>query len=332
MYIACKLLAWQDMSRSFRITLLIVALVTLAGVVVLLQMPENTRFWQETFTAGHAIIFGLTAIAILHLSNAIWGARIRPRLVHYALAGIGAILIGIATEIIQSYVGRDAELADVYRDALGAFAFLCVAMTFDNRLRWDFRTGHFARWAVRLAAPLLIVLVFGPAIKWGVSYAYRDMQMPVVGSFNSKVMRQFMRTAGCKLEVTQPPEQWYGMKERVGQLTFYPGTYPGILFRELSPNWSAYDSLIFEIYSELEDTVSVELRVNDRHHNEKYSDRFNQVLKIRPGINHVGIPLEKVREAPASRSMDMTDMGTIVLFAYKTTDTFSLYLSDLRLE
>ena len=320
------------MTRATHITLLFCFIVLLAALVIFLDIPERTRFWQELFTAGHTLVFGLSALAFLRLSLLLQGDRIQPRLTHYLIAFTMSALIGAATEIIQPYVGRDRELADFVRDLLGAAAFLCTAMTFDSTLNWEFPTGRAVRYLVRIAAPVLVVLIFWPALNWGGSYLYRDRQMPLLATFDSRIMHKFIRVTNCNLTVTNAPAEWRSQVGKVGLVTFLPSVYPGIMFRELSPDWSEYEELRLGIFSTRSDTVSLELRINDRHHTEKYPDRFNTVLKIMPGENPVVIPLKKLRKAPMGREMDMHDMGTIILFAYRPVDSFSVYLSDLRLK
>jgi VanZ family protein len=320
------------MTRAIHIFLLFSFIVLLAALVIFADIPERTRFWQEFFTAGHTLVFGLSALALLRLCHVLMGDRIQSRLMHYVIAFILSALVGAATELIQPYVGRDCELADFVRDLLGAAAFLCTAMTFDSTLTWEFPAGKAVRYLVRIAAPVLILLIFWPALNWGGSYLYRDRQLPLLAAFDSSIMQKFIRLTDCKLTVTDAPAEWGGQVGKVGLVTFHPAIYPGIMFRELSPNWSAYEELRFGIFSARSDTVSLELRINDRHHTEKYSDRFNTVLKIIPGDNPVVISLDNIRKSPSRRQMDMREMGTIILFAHRPIDSFSVYLTDLRLK
>jgi hypothetical protein len=320
------------MSRFTQVVLYSVSILLLAAVVIFLEIPEKTRFWFELFTAGHTLVFGLCALSFVRLSLLVPGARFKNRLTHYVVALILSVIVGAVTEIIQSYVGRDGELADLYRDMLGAVAFLFVAMTFDQKLTWEFRTGRWLRHVVRALGPVLIIVIFWPAMKWGGAYLYRDRQMPVLLQFDSTVMRLFTRVANGRLEIVDPPSAWSSDADKVALLTLYPGFYPGLTMRELSPDWSPYKEIQLSIFSPRTDTLTLEFRVNDRHHNEKYADRFNTVLKIKPGENTLEFPLERVRKTPSGRTMDLTDMGTVVLFAHRPADSISIYLSDIRLQ
>lgn len=74
----------------------------------------------EHFTA----YFGLAAMAMLVL--AVRGAPLRTRLL--ALAGIW--LLGVTLEIVQAFVGRDAELGDVAANSLGVIGGMLAALLF----------------------------------------------------------------------------------------------------------------------------------------------------------------------------------------------------------
>lgn len=320
------------MTRTIQSILLIGSVLLLAVLVIFLDMPERTRFWMELFTAGHTLVFGLSSLAFLQLSVILLSGRVKFRLTHYLIAFVAAAAVGAATEVIQQYVGRDCELADFLRDLLGAAAFLCVAMTFDSKLTWDFPSGRAMRQIVRIAAPVLILSIFWPALNWGGSYLYRDSRMPVLIAYDSPITRKFIRPTNCRVEFTDPPAEWRSQLDKVVKLTFLPAIYPGVMFREMSPDWSGFSQIQFGLFSERLDTLALELRINDRHHVERYSDRFNTVLKVTPGFNQVTIPLEKLRIAPQGREMDLREMGTIILFASHPTDSFSVYLSELRLK
>jgi VanZ family protein len=64
--------------------------------------------------------FGLTLLASLA-----WGLR---RSLVWVFAGM--VALGGALEIIQSFVGRDAEWGDFFANDLGALAGLCVAILY----------------------------------------------------------------------------------------------------------------------------------------------------------------------------------------------------------
>ena len=81
--------------------------------------PRFATLWWDK--AEHFIAyFGLTLLASLA-----WGLK---RSLFWVLAGI--VALGGALEIIQSFVGRDAEWGDFLANSLGAVAGLGVAVAY----------------------------------------------------------------------------------------------------------------------------------------------------------------------------------------------------------
>ena len=88
----------------------------------------------------------------------------------------------------------------------------------------------------------------------------------------------------------------------------------------------------FSIYSENTEVVNIELRINDKKHNNNYNDRFNRTFSIKSGNNNISIPLEDIAKAPESRFMDMQNMYLIVLFSAQPENEFTLYFDNFKLE
>ena len=92
----------------------------------LLPGGGNIHIWDKLlhFTA----YFGLAAIAAVAIG------RLRPALWSgLALAAFGGIL-----EIVQSFVGRDAEWGDEVANVIGVCTGLAAALLFLRALRWIF--------------------------------------------------------------------------------------------------------------------------------------------------------------------------------------------------
>jgi len=62
------------------------------------------------------------------------------------------------------------------------------------------------------------------------------------------------------------------------QITFATARFSGVIFEEYaaarSGRWSDFESLNIEIFSSLPTTRQIALRINDRLHNNEYSDRY----------------------------------------------------------
>jgi hypothetical protein len=121
-------------------------------------------------------------------------------------------------------------------------------------------------------------------------------------------------------------------KDKVGRVVFHAKTYPGIRIDEPYSDWRGYTYFQLEIFSELSTLQLITIRIDDLHHNNEYSDRFNKAVTISPGLNHIQIPIDDIRLAPVGREMDLSAIKTVLLFAVNPREEFILYVDDIRLE
>jgi hypothetical protein len=302
--------------------------------VELFELPKNMMFWRELQNAGHFPVFGMLAILIIWLSKKYLAIKNQYLIINYILAiGIASIL-GLLLEIYQYFGPRDADWGDLVRDIAGAAAFCFVYLAYDRSL--ISRSVGMSK----LIKPLLISLAFAmligasmPLIDLGKSYLQRNKSFPVICDFDESWQTEFVIAQGAGLEYVSVPDDWPGEHEgRVGKLTFFQSRYPGIVFREPVRDWTRYNTLCFDIYSELSEPFNLLVRVDDKHHNKSYSDRYNGQLEIGPGLNKIRIPFDQIRRGPRSREMDMANVSLIVLFVANPERSFSIYLDNIKLE
>jgi hypothetical protein len=115
-------------------------------------------------------------------------------------------------------------------------------------------------------------------------------------------------------------------------VVFYPKRYPGIRIEEPYADWRGFSRFRVDVYSEWPTVRSLVIRIDDAHHTNEYEDRFNQAVTILPGLNHIVIPLDDIRQAPVGRELDLSAIKAIRLFAISPPEEFSLYVDNIRLE
>lgn len=86
------------------------------------------------------------------------------------------------------------------------------------------------------------------------------------------------------------------------------------------------------MYSELPTAQSLAIQIDDVHHNHDYGDRFNRVITISPGPNHIHVLLDDIRHAPVGRDLDLSAIKNVRLFSVSPPEEFSLYVDNIRLE
>jgi VanZ family protein len=319
--------------RYFSISLPIAAVLAILSFLHCFELPQNTCLWKAIGNAGHIPLFGLLSLVLLRLSNLTLSSRIRNPFFHYAIVLAAAALLGIFSETAQIFADRDADICDLGRDILGAISFLGIRMPFDGRIslilnRWG---GRF-RYLILTGSVFLFIISLYPLVLVAAAYLQRDREFPQICGFEAAWEKVFWIKHDTELTVTSPPEGWIETnRSRVGKLRFDAVTYPGFHIQEPFPDWSGYDFLVFEIYSEIDTAIGLYFRLHDIRHNKDYDDRYNDFFRINPGYNEIVIPLENIENAPKLRKMEMTSIRSFGIFAYKPKEHFTIYLDGIRL-
>ncbi len=309
--------------------------VLLAGLLLFMvfgQVPDRTRFWEDVYHAGHVPLFGCVALSLLGLQWA-RGATLleaRPWWRAFALA----VAFGGATELLQAaQPGRDPSFWHFLRDVAGAGSFLLVAAT----VRWRqilagpirSRRGRTLAWVVAALA----LSAAGANLAMTVArYGGRDLAYPTLFAPDGWWWeRSFVETQDSRLTPGARPAGAAGVDGPLCRLDLLPGEYPGVVFDEPFPDWRGASRLVLTVVSDLDEPLPLTIRIDDAWHDNRYADRFNRQLVVRPGLNRLVIPLADVRRAPDRREMDMRHVRRIILFAYRLARPTHVYLGTLRL-
>ena len=322
------------MKANLQRTFFFLAIIGLLLLLEKLQLPDNTRLWREIQNAGHVPFFGILSLLLLGLSIRFPRMGIKKRYWHYLISFGITVILGAASEYVQIAGPRDADLWDLVRDIVGATSFLGFYMIFDKQMAtsWS-KWGRNIRFMVLGGALLAILASFTPVALWGGAYLHRNRAFPAILGFESFWEGKFLKLQDAQLALVSPPHGWKAnQNDTVGKLTFQPSTYPGFVIEEPYPNWVNYKFLSFEVYSELETTINISLRIDDIHHNGSYDDRFTRTFAVNPGVNEIVVFLNDVKYSPARRTMDITAISAIHLFAAKPEETFTLYFDNFCLE
>ncbi len=313
----------------------------LMALVVLAQTPDRSIFWSAVVDAGHAPLFGLFALTILWAASA-WGgatgsqAAARPgslRIRTYVLALAVTVTFGALTEILQALGSKDAELWDFIRDVLGGASALLLAFALGQRKRPRRAGGRLGRVLPVLVAAVLLAVALLRVTTVAIAHLWRDSAFPRLCEFNHRWGATFIGVQDAVITQGEPIGGW--AREAPGpiaRVTFHPAAYPGLSIREPYPDWTGYDRLTFDVYSEAPAPVQLHLRIDDVHSEELYTDRFNRVLIVEPGANRISIALDDVRRGPRARPMDLAHIRALTLFAMSPPAPFSVYLDGFRLE
>jgi hypothetical protein len=260
--------------------------------------------------------------------------RTRPG-VDYLLSAVISLVTGIGVEFGQQLTrNRPPEITDVGLDLAGILFALAIYAIFDSRMHSVWRTQRPAlRAATLLFSACLVLVTLAPLASLVVAYQQRVAALPVIMDFSARWSGYFLelQDAGLYPDVSPAARVQRG-GQQLAQLALEPGRTPGISVVEPYPDWSGYDYLVVVIYSDTPYRDRLVLRVHDRQHDHKHTDRFTRVLAVDRGMNSFRIPLAAIEAAPVGRRMQMNRIGGVGLYARHVHQPFELYLGKIRLE
>ncbi len=295
--------------------LLILALA--CAVLLFLGGPDSgsLRFIRVGWDFGHLFSFALWSYLLLN--------RFRPASLKTAggLVFLFAVVIGAATEVLQSFVGRNASMADFYHDQIGAALGLVGYYCFAGRII------GFRLWLLGGATVLMLVWLLAPVMQVAVDDLLAATQFPLLSGFETPL--EASRWGGsAKRKITR--QIAYTGRASL-QVEFSTQRYSRVELRDFPRDWRGFAALSMEIYNPEETPLRVFLRVHDLGHDHAYSDRYNTQLDVAHGWHHFSVPLQTLERAPRKREMDLGDIAAVILFVDKLEQPQKIYIDDVRL-
>jgi hypothetical protein len=313
--------------------LLAAACAALLAVLVFVDLPGDLIYLEVLQNWGHAPAAGLIALVTLYWLCGGRGANPYrwPRTREYFLAGGIAMGLGIAVEVAQSFIGRDAEVGDAVQDALGVVATLSVhAWLFRQRLKLP--AG--ARAALIALAAITTLWATAPVAECAAAYWHRARLFPVLADFRSPRDLYFIR-------VVAPPV------ERVLHATGVPGLgdeptlrvpygdhpWPGVVIDEPQPDWSAFHNLAVDVSNPNSSALAMLLTVHDRAYIGGKEDRYDRHFTVAANQRLVlKTPLSDILRGPRGRKLNLREIGRMAVVQESWSPQPAFYLNRVWLE
>jgi VanZ family protein len=162
----------------------------LLAFVLLGRIPSEAQWAADLANFAHGPVFAtLTLIVVAMLRR--HSTRGVSAGLEYALALALVLLLGLSIEAVQSMIGRDAEVSDLLRDALGALVALGFLATTDPKMRAALPRR---RW--RIFAMLIGItgttLLLAPLVIAMMAYLERQRIFPVLADFDRPFSTYFV--------------------------------------------------------------------------------------------------------------------------------------------
>ena len=100
-------------------------------------------------------------------------------------------------------------------------------------------------------------------------------------------------------------------------------------------DWNNYQVLVMDFYNPSPEPLALVIKVTDYQHNisgHQHSDRFNQPIVLTSGWNEVRLSIAQIRQAPATREMEMDKITGVTIFAGRLQEPREFYWDNIRLE
>jgi VanZ family protein len=297
--------------------LILVALFVVVATLLFMRLPIPPTFAGRTIeNAGHMPVFLLVTLGLLIVLRQDFkfaGARL------YALAGLLGVGLGLASEVIQRPLARDASWEDVFADTMGAVCALALYALFDRGSQ--LRRG--ARLAAFVVALGCIVFYVAPLVRMTAAYVHRNGQFPVLADFRSRIETFWIVGYGVSRSIERDALE----------IEFLRGRFPGVSLHEPVSDWSGFKTLLIDVENPDDVKLDFTVRVHDRGHGEGYADRFNRHFELAAAQRRtLRIELADVARAPKTRRMNMRHISDIRLFRDAPEGARRLRIYTLRLE
>ena len=297
-----------------------------AGLLLLLHfyVPAPSGLWTKSFLESlHVPIFAVVALSLFAATGLRrnWGPVQRAATVCTLV-----IALAVLSEGAQMSGPRDASIEDLVSDWLGAGAALLFALALSRRHPFP----PIARLGFTLAGLASCLIALWPLISVSAAYLERNLQQPVLISFDHHFGQTFRRAQHTTLDLRHDP----ATGKTAGTVTLEEGAWPGLIFHDVWPDWRDYSALVVELGLEENAPLEINIRVHDRVHklgDQPYNDRFNLSYELQPGRHTLRIPLEQIHNAPKGRKMDLSQIEGIVVFCSSEHAGRQFQLLEMRL-
>jgi hypothetical protein len=243
----------------------------------------------------------------------------------FIMIGSLGILIGIATEVLQIFNSRFADIYDLLKDFVGILLGLAFFNAHNNQI------PPLLLKIFQIVILLLLIYQIIPFSKAVTDEAIAYIQFPVISDFESPFEQDRWITKGRE---TIARDIVYSGKKSM-KVELRPEKYAGFSLDFFPSDWTGYTILEMNIFNPVNDSLMLYIRIDDKDHKLSgfvFSDRYNSSYLLSPGWNQIQIKLNDVKKAPQTREMDMQQIRRLILFLIQPADWITLYIDEVKLK
>lgn len=314
------------MPQRFRWVTLWLCGILLAGLLFEMPNAQGARLVYAIWNFGHVVLFALLTYQVMYWR---YSRLDRPapglRFGFWLVAGMA--LLGALIEAGQWLIGRDCEVVDIVADTCGALVALLLHRSW--RSQWP---GRWQRSACVMLGSALLVWSAREVMLHGADTVLRKWRFPELYS-SASALATAARFELLRARVTRVQDLALSPAPLL-KVELLPGEFSTVTLDQLNPDWTGHTALVWRWYNPGE-ALAFTCRAHDRQHERNgfdHRDRFNQSLTLEHGWNTLRFRLDSLRDAPAQRRMDVSQMRSIACFATHLPASRTLYLQNIELE
>ena len=230
-------------------------------------------------------------------------------------------IFAFATELIQLSVDRQFDFFDIFRDLAGCVIGMLLLGKVDANNKKTENT-------IKISVIAILVIITSYQLFLSLADEYIAVkQFPVLASFETPFEINRWRTDG-EISISNNIRKSGTSSMKV---EFTTKNYSRVTIRYSLGKWEEYGSLKFSFFNPDSAALKIECRINDREHNNKYSDRLNRSFVLENGWNTFTISLDDSRNAPSTREMNLDRIKQISFFSMSLPAARTAYIDDILL-
>ncbi len=287
-------------------------LIVISVILLLIPLPQLGRVSDAIGDLLHVPLFALLAVALRHALLHNWPGRMTTANV---AAWLSISTLGIASEYIQQYVGREASFGDAFADILGAVAGIACIEAWGSANGLKRRLYLFFATAAVLFASMLPAAVLFDVVR-------QARQMPVIATFADE------------LELTRWDPHDSQLRRVKGGMCIDcdVSSNPGAIMRWPPRDWSGYQNLVVQAGCEEGEQLRMTVKIQDASHNNQRDDRYQKNLELTGQPARFVIPLSEVVPLRSGRPFNLKDVSLLQFYISHPDRPRSFLISEIRLE
>lgn len=115
------------------------------------------------------------------------------------------------------------------------------------------------------------------------------------------------------------------------KMDLYPAPYPGLSPKLDRTDWKGFKKFVFDVYNPQHEAVLIAVRIDDTKKHPEYKDRYNMSFDLRPGMNHIAIPIDALITSGTRRLLDVGNIYRFLIFTVQPGNPLTLYVDNIRL-